>query len=54
MRDQVSILTRAFTQEESEDEEKRLVPLLDMLQHAEEPNVRHVDTTDEATGARLC
>lgn len=38
----VSILTRSFTQEGIEDEEKRLVPLLDMLQHAAaaESNVR--------------
>lgn len=37
----VSILSRAFFQADSEDEENRLVPLLDMLQHAAEPNVRH-------------
>ncbi len=43
----VSILTRSFTQEDSEDEEKRLVPLLDMLQHASEANVRHVQVGDE-------
>ena len=46
----VAILTRAFTQEDSDDEEKRLVPLLDMLQHADEPNVRHVAVRDAATG----
>ena len=46
----VAILTRSFTQEQSEEEEKRLVPLLDMLQHAVEPNVRHVATIDAATG----
>ena len=34
----VSILSRAFFQE---DEESRLVPLLDMLQHSPEPNVVH-------------
>jgi hypothetical protein len=37
----VSILSRAFFQENSEDEENRLVPLLDMLQHSPEPNVVH-------------
>jgi len=47
----VSILSRSFTQEEQEsDEEKRLVPLLDMLQHDAEPNVRHVAVRDAATG----
>jgi len=44
----VSILTRSFTQEDGGDEEKRLVPLLDMLQHAAEPNVRHVQVSDGA------
>ena len=48
----VSILTRAFAQEEQGDEEVRLVPLLDMLQHADEPNIRHVAEVDEATGAQ--
>ena len=46
----VSILTRSFSQEQDGDEEKRLVPLLDMLQHASEPNIRHVAVLDEATG----
>ena len=47
----VSILTRSFTQEdETSPEEKRLVPLLDMLQHDAEPNVRHVAVTDPETG----
>ena len=48
----VSILTRAFAQEEQGDEEVRLVPLLDMLQHADDPNIRHVAEVDEATGAQ--
>ena len=48
----VSILTRAFAQEEQGDAEVRLVPLLDMLQHADAPNIRHVAEVDEATGAR--
>lgn len=47
----VSILTRAFAQEDSEDEENRLVPLLDMLQHRDEPNVRHRTERDEESGA---
>ena len=46
----VSILTRAFAQEESDDEENRLVPLLDMLQHNAEPNVRHRSEVDDETG----
>lgn len=36
----VSLLTRAF-QDGDEDEEK-LVPMLDLLQHSDEPNVSHV------------
>ena len=54
----VSILTRSFTQEGLEDEEKRLVPLLDMLQHAAvaDSNVRHVqlntEGADEADGGK--
>jgi len=43
----VSVLTRAFTQEQDDDEEKRLVPLLDMLQHDASPNIRHVATTGD-------
>jgi hypothetical protein len=31
-------------------EEKRLVPLLDMLQHASDPNVKHVASLDPTTG----
>ena len=46
----VAILSRSFTQEDSEDEEKRLVPLLDMLQHTDDPNVRHAARKDEETG----
>jgi len=62
----VAILTRSFTQEGTllEDqfatrvplpEEKRLVPLLDMLQHASDPNVKHVASLDPRTrrNARL-
>ena len=46
----VSILTRAFTQEQNSDEEKRLVPLLDMLQHDADHNVRHVAQVDAEDG----
>ena len=47
----VSILTRAFTQENSQDEENRLVPLLDMLQHSSDPNIRHgLELADEGAG----
>ena len=54
----VAILTRSFTQEGLDDEETRLVPLLDMLQHAAlaESNVRHVqlnaEGADEADGGQ--
>ena len=34
-------------------EEKRLVPLLDMLQHASIPNVKHVAILDPTTGRQL-
>jgi hypothetical protein len=43
----VTILTRAFQDVEGDDE--KLVPLLDMLQHSDQPNVGHV--TVKATGA---
>jgi hypothetical protein len=45
----VSILSRSF-EEAEEDKESRLVPFLDMLQHTDDPNVRHVTITDEETG----
>lgn len=35
----VSLLTRAF--QDGEDDEEKLVPILDMLQHSDSPNVRH-------------
>jgi SET domain-containing protein len=51
----VSILTRSFQDGESGDEEK-LVPLLDMLQHSDEPNIFHamrkVDGTVEVRARR--
>ena len=48
----VSILTRAFAQEEDADEETRLVPLLDMLQHDANHNVRHGAQTDPEDGTQ--
>ena len=36
----VSILTRSF--QDGENDEEKLVPMLDMLQHSDEPNIRHV------------
>lgn len=36
----VSVLTRAF--EDGDDDEEKMVPLLDMLQHSDYPNVSHV------------
>ena len=51
----VSVLSRSFQDGQSGDEEK-LVPLLDMLQHSDEPNVRHamrkVDGTVEVRARR--
>lgn len=44
----VSMLTRSFQDGESSDEEK-LVPLLDMLQHSDEPNIRHAMRKDDGT-----
>lgn len=39
----VALLTRAFQDDDGQDggDEEKLVPLLDMLQHGDEPNVRH-------------
>lgn len=46
----VCLLTRAFQDGiEEDDDDEKLVPLLDMLQHSEEPNVRH--TMNRETGA---
>lgn len=44
----VCLLTRAFQDDEGGDEEK-LVPLLDMLQHSDQPNVSHVMRKDDGT-----
>jgi hypothetical protein len=37
----VCLLTRAFQDGEGENDEEKLVPMLDMLQHSDTPNVRH-------------
>ena len=37
----VSLLTRAFDDEEDENGTEKLVSLLDLLQHSATPNVRH-------------
>jgi SET domain len=44
----VCLLTRAFQDEykDSNDDEEKLVPLLDMLQHSDKPNVSHVMRKD--------
>lgn len=36
----VSLLTRSF--QDGDDDEEKMVPLLDMLQHSDEPNISHV------------
>lgn len=46
----VAILSRSFTQEQEDDEEKRMWPLIDMLQHADDPNVRHQAEIDPESG----
>lgn len=43
----VSILTRAF--EDGEDNEEKLVPILDLLQHSDEPNISHVMRKQDGT-----
>merc|ERR1712224_900192 len=48
----VSILSRSFTQTQSKIEENRLVPLLDMLQHAADDNTRHKE--EEVDGLGTC
>jgi hypothetical protein len=42
----VSLLTRAFL---DGDEDEKLVPLLDLLQHSETPNIRHVTSEEDGT-----
>jgi len=43
----VTLLTRAF--QDGEGDEEKLVPMLDMLQHSDEPNVRHAMRKDDGT-----
>ena len=43
----VCLLTRAF--QDGDGDEEKLVPLLDMLQHSETPNVRHAMRKDDGT-----
>mmetsp|Transcript_12023 Transcript_12023/g.21849 ORF Transcript_12023/g.21849 Transcript_12023/m.21849 type:complete len:392 (-) Transcript_12023:1373-2548(-) len=44
----VTLLTRSFAQGGAAQSEERLVPLLDMLQHSDEPSVTH-QTRDDGT-----
>jgi SET domain len=43
----VSLLTRAF--QDGDGDEEKLVPMLDVLQHSEQPNVRHAMRKDDGT-----
>ena len=43
----VSLLTRAF--QDGDDDEEKLVPLLDMLQHSDDPNVSHAMRKDDGS-----
>ena len=43
----VCLLTRAF--QDGDGDEEKLVPLLDMLQHSDDPNVSHVMRRDDGT-----
>lgn len=43
----VSLLTRSF--QDGDGDEEKLVPLLDMLQHSDEPNVSHAMRRDDGT-----
>jgi hypothetical protein len=43
----VSLLTRSF--QDGDDDEERMVPLLDMLQHSDEPNVSHLMRQSDGT-----
>jgi hypothetical protein len=46
----VSLLTRAFQDDDDRDrDEEKMVPLLDMLQHSDIPNVSHVMRKDDGT-----
>lgn len=43
----VSLLTRAF--QDGDDDEEKFVPLLDMLQHSDDPNVSHAMRKDDGS-----
>jgi hypothetical protein len=43
----VSLLTRSF--QDGDDGEEKMVPLLDMLQHSDEPNVSHLMRDSDGT-----
>lgn len=45
----VCLLTRAFQDGEDESDEEKLVPMLDMLQHSDTPNVRHAKRKADGT-----
>lgn len=45
----VSVLSRSFQDGSSSGDEEKLVPLLDMLQHSDEPNVRHAMRKEDGT-----
>ncbi|CAB9520802.1 Inherit from fuNOG: protein-lysine N-methyltransferase activity [Seminavis robusta] len=46
----VCLLTRAFQDGDDDDEDaEKLVPWLDMLQHSDEPNIRHAMRKDDGT-----
>lgn len=45
----VCLLTRAFQDGDEDAEEEKLVPWLDMLQHSDEPNIKHIMRKDDGT-----
>jgi hypothetical protein len=45
----VSILTRAFEDGDAGSDEEKMVPLLDMLQHSDEPNVSHIRRKEDGS-----
>jgi SET domain-containing protein 6 len=45
----VCLLTRSFQDGDGEGEEEKLVPMLDMLQHCDTPNVRHAMRKTDGT-----
>jgi len=45
----VCLLTRAFQDGDEDADEEKLVPWLDMLQHSDEPNIKHIMRKDDKT-----